>query len=528
MKININKKKLFIITPILLCLMVLIIFSKDYNTMYSKKPAITNNDYKNFLLKNKSFKDSCLGEIENTSYYNSLYNETIRIIHNLERNGFISRKFKNELFSLLKNGKMHDLLSKIETMSFTKINQILLSDKLLLQAVISDMVFEKNKAEELYKLSIENNKFNYKAYFYLSKFYKRDCKYNDAIDILLNVSSVLNNNNQRDELNILYSELGNLYFDLRDYYNALSSYTNALISLDIKNVDVEKYNILIKIGDIMFNRGNIVDSIDYYKYALSLNNRKISREENIDLLLKLSNVYYSYGNYYNGLKFAKAALKKSKTLKSNLLSSKAHYFMCLNYEYLNEKEKAKYNCMTAKKLIENENSVESYIHLANMLSFVSYLKNDDLAVEYYTRALNAIKNNIILKTYLMEKIATIKSYRLKQDTMKDFDNLEKMYNNYNISSNCCNNIVKGLFEERVGSKEEAEKFYLKAETDSKYNYISLATLYSYMSDYYKSNGDNRLALFYGQKALNIAKNIYKYDHHYIKYYKNRLDNISMD
>ena len=525
MKININKKKLFIITPILLCLIILIIFSKDYNTIYSKKPVITNNNYKNFLLKNKGFNDSCLNEVETITYYNNLYNDTISIIHSLEKGGFINRKFKNELFSLLKDGKIYELSSKLETLSLTKLNQISLSNRFLLQALINDMTFNNKKAEEFYKLSIENNRFNYKTYFYLSKFYKKNCKYKEAINTLLKVSSVLNNNNQRGDLNKLYSELGDLYFDLRDYYNALSSYTNALISLDIKNVDVEKYHILVKIGDIMMIRGNIIEAIDYYKYALSLNNRKVSREENISLLLKLSNAYYTYGNYYNGLKFAKTASKKAKVLKNNLLCSKTYYYICLNYEYLNETEKAKTNCNIAKKLVENNKDLQSYIHLADMLSFVSYLKNEDKAIEYYTKALNMVNNDIFLKAYLMEKIAIIKSYRLRPEAINNFDNLDKMYINYNINPACCNNIVKGLLEERISLKNKAEKTYLQAEKEARYNYTSLATLYSYMSDYYNSNGNKELALFYAKQALNIAKNIYKYDHHYIKYYSERLNNI---
>lgn len=520
-----KKKKIFIITPIFLFLILLIIFSKDYKTIYSKKPVITNIKYKEFLVKNRDFNNSCLGEIETIKYYNSLYNDVIDIVLDLERNSFINNKFKNELFSLLKNGKIYELLVKLDNITLTKLNNTSLSNRFLLQALINDMTFNDNNAEKFYKISIENNKFNYKAYFHLAKLYKKNCKYKESINVLLSLSSILNNNNLRGELNVLYSELGDLYFDLRDYYNSLSNYANALINLDIKNIDEEKYHVLIKMGDIMLIRGNIVEAIDYYKYALSLNNRKISREENISLLLKLSSAYYSYGNYYNGLKFAKTASKKAKILKNNLLCSKTYYLMCLNYEYLNENEKAKTACNIAKKLVENNNNFESYTHLADMLSFVSYIRDEDLAIEYYTKAMNMIDKNILLKTSLLEKISAIKSYRMKPDALKSLIDLDEIYDFYGINRGCCNNVIKGLIEERIGKKKDAEKIYIQAEKDNQYNYSSLATLYGYMSDYYKNNNNSELAVFYAEQALYIAKNIYKYDHHYIKYYYNKLSSL---
>ena len=37
--------------------------------------------------------------------------------------------------------------------------------------------------------------------------------------------------------------------------------------------------------------------------------------------------------------------------------------------------------------------------------------------------------------------------------------------------------------------------------------------------------NKEMAEIYATKALNISKNIYRYDHHYINYYSNRLKKI---
>ena len=524
MKININKKKLFIITPILLCLIILIIFSKDYNTIYSKKPVMTNKNFKEFLSTNKNFADSCLTENENIKYYNKLYNKSIKIIYSLNKNEYISTKYRKELFSLLKDGDIYALHDKISKMNLSVVNADSLSNKFFLQALVSDMIFDTANAERFYKLAVENNKFEHSYYFFLAKFYKRNCKYNEAINTLLKVSSILNSN-QKSDSNILYSELGNLYFDLRDYYNALASYSNALISLDVKNEDVEKYNVLVRIGDIMSVRGTNVEAVEYYKYALSLNNRNIMKEDNISLLLKLSNSYYNYGNYYNGLKFAKTATKKALKINNDLLAAKSIYMECLNYEYLGETEKARTACETARDMLKDKKDLQSYVQMGDMLSFASFIRNEDLAIEYYEKALSMVGKDIFLKVYLMEKIAITKSYRMNKEAFVDFKKLNDFYKNNNINSSCCTGIVKGLLEERSNLKKEAEKTYLSAERDAKYNFSSLATLYSYMSDFYANNGNKDLAKIYATKALDISKNIYRYDHHYIKYHADRLENL---
>lgn len=520
---NIEYKKILIITPIFIILLAIIVFSKNYNTVYSKRPVITNKNYRDYLLTNSDFGNSCLSENENIRYYDKLYSKSIKIIHLLSKSEYIKNSFKRELFSLLKDGKISALHNKISTMTLSTINSISLSNKFFLQAIVSDMVFDNKNAEKFYNLAIENDRFNYDYYFFLARFYKRNCKYNEALSTLLKVSSILNNNNMKGNLNILYSELGDLYFDLKDYYNALVNYTNTLINLDVKNEDTKKYSVLVKIGDIMSIRGNSVEATEYYKYALSLNNRNILKEDNIELLLRLSASYYNYGNYYNGLKFAKTAAKKAK--KDEYLFAKSKYFECLNYEYLNERDKAQESCNLAKSILESRNDLQSYILLGDMLSFASFVRNDDLAIEYYEKALQMVGKDIFLKVNLLEKIATTKSYRLNKEAFKNFKQLQDMYKNYNMQSSCCTGVVKGLLEERSNLKEVAETTYLEAERSLKYNFSALATLYSYMSDYYSSLGQKDIAVAYAKKALDISRNIYRYDHHYIKYHADRLEKL---
>ena len=96
----------------------------------------------------------------------------------------------------------------------------------------------------------------------------KNCKYKDSINSLLKVSSILNNNNDRTNIEDIYMFLGDLYFKIRDYENALVYYSNNLITIDAKNKNIEKHNVIIKLGHIMMTRGNYFEAINYYKYAI--------------------------------------------------------------------------------------------------------------------------------------------------------------------------------------------------------------------------------------------------------------------
>jgi tetratricopeptide (TPR) repeat protein len=71
--------------------------------------------------------------------------------------------------------------------------------------------------------------------------------------------------------------------------------------------------------------------------------------------------------------------------------------------------------------------------------------------------------------------------------------------------------------ERTEKMAGAEELYLKAERELKNKNRQLSVLYSYMSDFYRHSGKKQKALLYAKKALEIDSQIYRFDHHYVRY-----------
>lgn len=105
-----------------------------------------------------------------------------------------------------------------------------------------------------------------------------------------------------------------------------------------------------------------------------------------------------------------------------------------------------------------------------------------------------------------------------------YEDLNKIYEMNNIGTGCCNSILSGFIKEQLGVYD-AEKDYKKAEEELKNRRIQLATLYIYMSDYYKLIGSKTKAIEYAEKALLIDSQIYRFDHHYIQYISDRVNSL---
>ncbi len=534
----IKNRKLFkstIVIPVLILIFLTPKIKYVYNSKKSDFLKVKNKYYKNYLINNKyNLSNSCLNNTDSINYYNSIYSQIINMIFDMNKNNFFSEKDRNILFSFIKKSEVKNLLDKIKNINLLIMNTDSVAEYNFLIALVNDLNFSSYKTiKEYYEKAIDINKFNSNYYLQLSKFYTKNCEYEKAINTLLDTLSVIamtNNDNKSNLYNIYYS-LGDLYFYKRDYENSIVYYTNAFVNLDYRNKNLRKTKVLTKLGDIMIIRGEYFEAINYYKYALSLNDKKLKKDEHILLLLKLSNAYYSYGNYENSLKFAKNASIKAKKLDNVLLYSKAKYYICLNYEYLGKSlERIKENCDEAIKKAEEykemTNNIYSYINLAEMLDYSAYTRDPLMAINYLETALSLnYKDDIYTKIDILEKMASIKTYTGGNNRLKVFeiyDELDQYYKKYNISSGCCNNILKG-FSKEITNIGNPEIDYLQGEKVLKNKKAQLITLYSYISDFYKSRNQNTLALQYAIKSLKLSKQIYKFDHHYIKYMEDRLN-----
>jgi tetratricopeptide (TPR) repeat protein len=477
--------------------------------------------------------NSCMDTDDSVKYYRDIYSTLIRTIYSLEKKGFLRKADRAMLFSILKNGPISELQGKIDSLGLVRLDSHSLSRKYLMMALGSEMNFDRfHRTEELYKKAIDSDRFDLQNYFLLAKFYQRNCGYDEAIDTLLTISSVANSSSQKINLSDNYRMLADLYMAKRDYENALANYANSLVILDSREKDRDKTRVLTSLGDIMMVRGNHLEAINYYKYALSIG--KVKPKMYIDLLLKLSNAYYSYGNYLNGLKFAIMATNRAKQLGNVLLYSKSKYSECLNYEYLGEQKKAAGACAVAleegKRYAEDVSDYQSHVHLADMLDFSMYIRDAELATKHLEIAKNLIKNSrdIYRKISVLERLANIKARSGSGDAVvfseasSIFGDLETVYRANDIEIGCCNSLISGFLMERSGEMGNAEKFYLRALGELKNRKKQLGVLYSYMADFYGNRGRKREALFYAKKALEINSQIYRFDHHSVKYALDRI------
>lgn len=507
------------------------LLNRSVGSQYTK---IRNQKIKLYLLqRQEDVLRSCLGTKESMKYYTDLYSHMVNEIYKLEKKKYIQKKDRKILFSILKEGNSGELLAKIRAINPLVLDDYFLSKKNLLLAMAYDMNFyDYGYVEKFYRDAMENDKFDLDNYRALANFYQKNCSYDEAINTLARVASVAKNSNQRIDLSGSYGMLGNLYMVKRDYENALANFTNALVVLDFKNADSKKGRLLVNIGDIMAIRGDNFEAINCYKYALGLGN--FNKRERTLLLLKLSNSYYSYGNYEMGLKFAKDAVKRSKKSNQKELHHRAKYFECLNYEYLQEEEKAKESCQIALEEAEThkneKDDFESHIMLTDMLDYSCYLRNPTLALEYLQRAGQLIRHpdDIYKKVQIMEKIASIKAYHCspneKIGVLRMYEELDNIYRHHSLETGCCNNILAGFVKEQL-KLGNVEKTYEEAEKQLKNRKAQLATLYIYMSDYYRDQNMPRKALIYAKKALEIDSQIYRFDHHYINYAREQVENI---
>lgn len=531
--------KLIIILPVLVLIVCTPEIKKIYNYKNDIYSKVKNRKFKLYLSNNKNhLSNSCLEKKETINYYNNIYKEIIDVIYILSKSGYIKEQDKDKLFALIKNSSITELDKKVKNLNLTLINIDSLSDYNFLMGLIKELqFFSEKEIEKYYKKSIEINRFNPKYNLQLVKFYKTNCNYDKAINTLLVTSSLYKNGNENKiDLYEIYNMLGNLYSMKRDYENALVYYTNAFINLDYRNENIKKASVLISIGDIMNIRGDYFEAINYYKYALSLNDKKLSKEQLIMLLLKLSDSYYSYGNYENSLKFAKKAAKNSKKINNKLLYSKAKYLECLNYEFIENSDEKKYqNCRLALQSAEEYklqfNNVDAYINLAEILDYSSYTRNPKLAIKYLNEALDKNnKRNIYNEVYILEKIAAIKAYNTqdKKESLNIYNNLNNnYYNKFNIGIGCCNNLISGFVKEQLNIGNP-ETDYLSGIDNLKNRKTQLTTLYSYLSDFYKDKKQHKKALSYAKKALHLSEQLYRFDHHYIKYMQERLDSINKE
>ena len=104
--------------------------------------------------------------------------------------------------------------------------------------------------------------------------------------------------------------------------------------------------------------------------------------------------------------------------------------------------------------------------------------------------------------------------------------INKFYKKNNINSGCCNDVLSVFAKERMSqNKHFIEKEYLLLERKLTNNKPQLAAMYSYLSDYYKGIGEFKKSLKYAEKCFELNTQMYRYDHHYIQYSLEQIEQL---
>ena len=466
-------------------------------------------------------------------YYNTIYKEIINTVAQLARQNIITRQDKKAIFKVLKSDNIYEIHDKIRHLNIDVINPENLAKKNLLLGLSAELSFlDKKDVYQYLDKAIELNQFELNYYLFKAMVLSKNCEFNESNNILLMASSFATTDSDERLFYKIYSLLGVNYYTQRDYDNANLYYTNALIFTDYQGDNNKKFDVLVKLGDIMYEKGNLFEATNFYKYALKLDTKHNIKNRTM-VLLNLSSVYFNYGDFKQGLKFAEMAEQLAKSIDHKMFISNAKLNKCLNYEYLGEYEKAKANCdgaIAEAQMEEAENIDSKYdvnVYLGQVYNYVAFARDHKMSEQTLNTALLSTKNNPLKRIKVLQKMLSLYSYVNGDGVQKVkdiYDEVSGLCDKYNIKYDCRGDILMGFVYSRLNRDAKDNMYYKKALKDNENMKIQQITLYSYMADFY-AGSKKKLAIEYAKHALEIAKQVYRYDCHYIKYLEGQVESI---
>jgi len=538
MKNKFNKKHLLIIG--LFCFLVFFLFSYNKN----KNQINTRTEYIQQLVHSYT-KDKTLANyvdqnidkfVQNSVNLEETIRETVfsvkevkKAITVLKKKKIINKMRAERIIFEIKSCNFLQAKREIENLNFDKPDEKLLAKKEYLIGLLNEINFDYTEAIRNYEKAIEINQNNAKYYNRLAMLYYKRNNFSKA-KILLEKNLGLTENNKKDSkerINTLYN-LAKIYRQEYEFDKAINYYNKAYF---LAKLNYNYYNKMLmwvfatEMGDISFFRGEYLEAIHFYKYSYKLSKKLWIKKIKAYSLSNLAKANYHYGDYTKGLKYSERALKFANKINDLELMSSAKYNICLNLEYLNQRDEAKIYCKDSvgdlERIIALVEAPEFLIKLGDMVSFASSIRNYSKALESYKKSYELLQQNnfIYPQVSILTKLGS--AYRNTgniNEAFKYFDLSDEMNKRLGfqkfVSCNECNRAFAYMIEKK---NRNAIKSYNKAielalATGNKANlgalYANLGTVYERIEDYDK-------ALDNFQKSINIHKQIHKSGHHYI-------------
>jgi len=468
--------------------------------------------------------------------YANLYENSFEILMTLHNKNLITYSDYREIYKYLDKFDFNSIQKKLKTITLKSANNNLIAEKVFFEGIIAELNFSDILAIKSYTVAINLNRLNPRYYESLGNTYNKISGFSDAIIAFENGLNVCNYNAKKDrdiELRLILN-LGktNLAFNRINrgvaYLNNLS-----IISRNYDNLNYE-WLAVYNLSTVEATLGHYKEAINYAKYSLKLANKNRNDNQVLNSINLLSKIDYNYGDYLNGVKNSLKAVKIAKKMNNLSVLSNASLSVCLNYEYLDKVNEAINYCKRAVEINDKLGLVikrpEQYLQNGYIYSFVGSIRNYNIAIDNYNMAYSLAKEYKLdlLKARALSGISNCEIILDKKDkALADLQEAIKIKENFGIYNEPCDDCNLGFINWQKKEYSEALANYKNSIifADEIANDSSIFTSASHISSIYLQIGDYKAGLQYSELALKIAKNIYRYDHHYIRYQQSIQNNI---
>jgi len=454
-----------------------------------------------------------------------------RLVKKLKKDELISEQNAKNILFEMNNYNFPQAKKELKNIKFEKINGEILAKKEYLLGLLNEINFDYNESIENYQNAIELNSEGAEYYNKLALMYYKMDNFSKAKSIL-ETSLGLTENNKKDNKKRIktLSSLAKIYYRERNFDKAILYFNKAYFLAKLNNNYFNKMSIWVfmgDMGDISLQRGEYLEASHFYNNAYSLSKKLWIKKIKSYSLLKLATANYHYGDYADGLKYGKSALKIAEKINDLELKALAKYNICLNLEYLKERDLAKIYCEDSVKDMEHLigfiKTPEFLTKLGDMVSFAASIRDYQKALKNYEKAYEISKKNnfkynqISLLTKLGATHKNLKNTKKAFEYFKMSDKLNKILGfERSISCNECNRAsayaIDGKNKSAINSYKDGIEIALMDDDKA-----MLGGLYSNLGMTYIKIKDYNRALDSLQKSLDIHKQIHKRGHHYIKW-----------
>ncbi|MFK7908083.1 MAG: CHAT domain-containing protein [Chitinophagales bacterium] len=290
---------------------------------------------------------------------------------------------------------------------------------------------------------------------------------------------------------------------------------------------------------LMTHKEEIFDKpLTYIAETIKLCQQKVpvNRPIMVEILILASQVYAEMGHFYKGLEYALESLRINKKFHSkNKLFAQSCYLISLDYQYLDDYPKGitygEKAVLYALKMLKEEKSIGSKEQLISsyVILGTGYYKYGD-----NENALMNTRRSLVLANEV-KKVKKISSHFIAPI----YANLAVFYNDIGdhqqhvlFSRKSFNLLQQEVGEEYyitatrrrnlgwalIGNQEQEEGlFHLKEslpiiQKSMPKNHFEIGKGYTYLANYYQIVGDYEKCLTFAQKALEIYKHAYDFNH----------------